>query len=137
MGTPFQLLYRPTWAACALAASLAAPLAMAAGSGAASNNTDIEARYKSDVMLCNSGQSAQDKQTCLREAGAAREEAQRNRLSNGNQAVKDNEVARCQALPTDQRDNCLLQMSGQDTTTQGSVNAGGILRETTIPVPAK
>lgn len=132
MRIPIQFLYRPAWAACALAACLAAPLAIAAGSGAASSNADIEARYKSDVAVCNSGQSQEDKKTCLREAGAAREEAQRNRLGNGNQSFNSNEVARCQALPTEQREDCMLQMSGKDTVTQGSVNAGGVLRETTI-----
>ncbi|NYT61843.1 hypothetical protein H0A66_05830 [Alcaligenaceae bacterium] len=138
MRNPVQLLYRPIWAAAILAACLATPLAFAAGPGATGNHADIEARYQSDIALCNSGKSAEDKKTCLREAGAAREEALRNRLGNGNQqALSANETARCKALPTEQRDDCLLQMSGKDTVSQGSVNAGGILRETTIPVPAK
>lgn len=135
---PFRMLI-----ACALGACLAAPLAMAAGSGAALNTNDIEARYKADIERCKAGQTNQDKPTCIREAGAAREEANRNRLSNnGNPQTYDmNEKARCQALPTAERNDCMLQMSGQNTSTQGSVGGGGVLRETTItttgtPVPA-
>jgi hypothetical protein len=122
--------------ALGLGLGLSAFAAMAANASTAANaNSDIETRYRIDVERCNAGQTNQDKATCLREAGAARDEARRNRLNNGNQSYSQNETARCQALPTDQRDECLLQMSGKDTTTQGSVGAGGVLRETTIVVP--
>ncbi len=135
--SPFS---RQLLAVCALGAILASPLALAAGA-APNSNADIDARYRSDVTRCNAGQSNQDKATCLREAGAARDEARRNRLSNGNQAYGNNETARCQALPAAERNDCMLQMSGQSTTTRGSIGGGGVLRETTIvtpgaPVPA-
>lgn len=130
-------------AACALGACLVAPLAMAAGSSAAAvSSTDIETRYKADIARCNAGQTNQDKPTCIREAGAAREEANRNRLDNSNpQAENANKKARCNALPATERDDCMLQMSGNNTATQGSVGGGGVLRETTItttgtPTPA-
>lgn len=133
-----QWLAGPAWATCALAACLLSPLAMAAAPGTvAKTNTDLQAQYKADVAFCNSGQSNEDKPTCLREAGAALEEARRNRLGNGNQAFDKNEVARCQALPAAERDDCMLQMSGKDTITKGSVGAGGVLRETTITIPGK
>ncbi|SHI01868.1 hypothetical protein [Pollutimonas bauzanensis] len=135
MHTRSITLSRQLLAACALGACLAAPLAMAAGPGASPGNADIEARYKTDIARCNAGQTNQDKATCLREAGAARDESRRNRLSNGNQAYDKNEVARCQALPAAKRDDCMLQMSGQNTRTQGSVGGGGVLRETTITTP--
>ncbi len=142
MHTRSRILSSRTLAACALGACLAVPLAMAAGSGASMSAADIEARYKADLARCNAGQTNQDKPTCIREAGAAREEASRNRLNNGNpQAYGENEKARCNALPIDQRDECMLQMSGVGTTTEGSVGGGGVLRETTItttgtPTPA-
>lgn len=131
---------------CALAISMASSIAMAAAPGTAGkSDADIGARYRSDVALCNSGQSNQSKADCIREAGAAQDEARRNRLGNGNQAFDKNEVARCQALPATERDECMLQMSGKNTTTDGSVNtttegsvgAGGVLRETTITTPGK
>ena len=116
----------------ALGTCLAAPLAMAAGSGA---STEIEARYRLDVERCNTGQTNQDKTTCLQEAGAARDEAKRARLTNHDAAFEQNQKARCDALPLAERDGCMLQMSGQNTTTQGSVGGGGVLRETTITIP--
>jgi hypothetical protein len=119
-----------------LTALLVAPAAMAAGaSGPAPSSSDIEARYQADIARCNAGQTNQDKPTCLREAGAAREEARRNRLPSANQAYDQNEIQRCQALPAAERDDCMLQMSGQNTVTKGSVGAGGVLRETTITTP--
>jgi hypothetical protein len=120
--------------AIGLGLSLSTAAAWAA-SASTPTNADIEARYRLDVERCNTGQTNQDKATCLREAGAARDEARRNRLTNANESYQQNETARCQALPADQREDCMLQMSGQNTTTQGSVGAGGILRETTIEVP--
>ena len=111
---------------------LAATMAMAAGAG---TNADIEARYKLDVERCNMGQTNQDKATCLREAGAARDESRRNRLTNANESYQQNQVSRCQALPVAERQDCMLQMSGQDTRVEGSVGAGGVLRETTITIP--
>ncbi|MGB3290903.1 MAG: hypothetical protein WBA83_16650 [Burkholderiaceae bacterium] len=111
---------------------LAAPLAMAADTG---TSTDIEARYKLDVQRCNTGQTNQDKATCLREAGAARDESRRNRLTNANQSYQQNQVSRCQALSASERQDCLTQMSGQNTKVEGSIGAGGVLRETTITIP--
>lgn len=139
-------LSRHTGIICALAISMASTIAMAAAPGASSKTeADIQARYQSDMAVCNSGQSNESKADCKREAGAALEEARRNRLGNGNQAFDKNEVARCQALPATERDECMLQMSGKNTTTdssvntttEGSVGAGGVLRETTITTPGK
>src|SRR3546814_13124526 len=73
--------------------------------------------------------------TCLREAGAARDESRRHRLINGNESYQQNQTSRCQALPVAERGDCMLQMSGQDTKVEGSVGAGGVLRETTITIP--
>ncbi len=126
---------RLSLAMIALSALLCAPAAFAAGS-TPGTEADIEARYRLDVERCNTGQTHQDKATCLREAGAAREEAQRNRLTHGNEAYAQNQRERCNALPINEREDCLLQMSGASTQTQGSVEGGGVLRQTTITVPA-
>ncbi|MCC2596651.1 hypothetical protein LKR43_09900 [Pusillimonas sp. MFBS29] len=124
--------------ACALGACLATPAAFAAGSA---SSADIQARYELDVQRCNSGQTNQDKATCLQEAGAARDEANRHRLTSSNQAYDKNQTQRCEALPASEREDCLLQMSAPNTATQsttvtGSVGGGGVLRETTITMPA-
>jgi hypothetical protein len=136
MNMPFTRAFRHTIFTYALGACLAAPLAFAAGSGATSmSSEEIQARYLADVERCQAGQTNQDKPTCLQEAGAARDEAKRNRLGNGNQAFDANAMARCEALPLSEREECMLQMSGVGTATKGSVGGGGVLRETEITVP--
>ncbi|WP_132586361.1 hypothetical protein [Paralcaligenes ureilyticus] len=109
-------------------------IASAAGN---KTNADIQAQYRADVAHCKSPQATQDRNTCMKEAGAAMEEARRNQLVTGNPNYQQDAVNRCKALPTDRQQDCLMQMSGQDTVTKGSVDSGGILRETTITVPAK
>ncbi|MBP6018249.1 MAG: hypothetical protein KA735_02055 [Burkholderiaceae bacterium] len=126
-----RLLSRPSLLGLALSACLIAPLALAAGSTDDSSNNP-EQRYQADVQLCNSGQGYQDKATCMKEAGAALEEARRNRLTTGERLSAENQTKRCEALPGQERDDCMVQMSGQNTTTEGSIEAGGVLRETTI-----
>jgi hypothetical protein len=112
-------------ALCAAALGGAASSARAAGG---------DAQYESDVARCNSGQTNQDRATCLKEAGASQVERRRNGLSNPTDS-QSNATARCNALPAAQRQDCLTQMSGQGSTTvQGSVQGGGVLRETVIPV---
>jgi len=109
-----------------------------AASTAAAQAISPEAQYKTDVARCQSGDTNQDKATCMREAGAALEEAKRNRLMHDNANYDQNQVRRCQALPADQREDCMLQMSpGSNTQVQGSVAGGGVLRETTITIPGQ
>lgn len=137
MHTRPVFLTRQLLAACALGACLATPAVFAASG---TSSADITARYQLDVQRCNAGQTNQDKATCLQEAGAARDEANRNRLTSSNQDYDKNQTQRCEALPVNEREDCLLQMSApntatQSTTTQGSISAGGVLRETTITMP--
>jgi hypothetical protein len=94
-----------------------------------------DAQYREDVARCKSGASGQDRAACMREAGASLVERRRNGLSTPADAQR-NATARCDALPADQRQACMTQMSGQgNTTVQGSVSGGGVLRETVIQVP--
>lgn len=139
MNMPLPRVFRRTISMYALGAWLAAPLAFAAAPGpsdataaAPMSSADIEARYQADVERCQAGLTNQDKPTCLQEAGAARDEAKRNRLGDGNQAFDANTIARCEALPLSERDECMLQMSGVGTATKGSVGGGGVLRQTEI-----
>jgi hypothetical protein len=104
-------------AACALAFST---LVAAQGTGTRSST------YAQDRAFCNSGQSAQDRQTCLREAGAAAQEAPRGNLTDAPDA---NKFARCDYHkdPND-REYCIRRMKGEGTVS-GSVEGGGLLRE--------
>jgi len=116
-------------AAVALAASSAW-----AGTTAASG--DAAARYQQERATCTNGQSHEDRATCLREAGAALEEARKGHLDDGNTDYQRNAEQRCQRLPADDKEACLARMRGQGTTS-GSVGQGGILREyrEVVPVP--
>lgn len=118
-----------------LAAAVAAALACTAA-GAADNAAlkEIEARYQSERAAC---ESAQDKATCLRDAAAARAEARRGALDGGPSAYEQNALARCAALPADERDSCARRVRGEGEV-RGSVSEGGIYREyreMTLPSP--
>ena len=78
------------------------------------------------------GQSNQDRATCLKEAGAALKEAKMGRLSSDQSAFKQNSLLRCNALPADERVACQRRIEGDGTTT-GSVRDGGLLRELVVP----
>lgn len=127
-------LYNVALAAGALSALLFSPATLAASTARSTANADAQAQYQKDVARCKSGDTNQDRATCMREAGAALNEARHNRLVEPGAAYAPDATRRCKALPAAQQQDCLTQMSGQNTTTQGSVGSGGILRETVIPV---
>lgn len=123
-----------------LAASLcAAGLMLAAGAVHAADaigRAAIQSQYDQDVAKCKSGNTNQDRATCLREAGAARDEANRQNLKEGStDQHQQNMVDRCNRLPGASRQDCLTQMSSPSNV-RGSVEGGGVLRETVIQVPA-
>lgn len=107
--------------------------AQAADPNANSAPRPAQSAYDREVARCNSGTSGQDKANCLREAGAARQESGRGRLNEP--AYETNATRRCDSLPAGQRQDCVTQMNAP-TSTQGSVQGGGVMRETVIPVPA-
>lgn len=123
-----------------LAASLcAAGLMLAAGAAQAADpigRAGIQAQYEQDVAACKNGSTGQERTACMREAGAAREEANRQRLSDGTtDQHQQNMLDRCNRLPADSRQDCITQMTSP-TQVRGSVQGGGVLRETVIQVPA-
>ncbi|MFF7056181.1 hypothetical protein ACFY89_05845 [Achromobacter spanius] len=123
-----------------LAASLcAAGLMLAAGAVHAADaigRAAIQSQYEQDVANCKNGKSNQDRATCMQEAGAARQEANRQNLKEGStDQHQQNMVDRCNRLPAASRQDCLTQMSSP-TNVRGSVQGGGVLRETVIQVPA-
>lgn len=121
---------------------LAASSLVFAGSAFAANTNMDQARaeYEAQRAACQSGQSHQDRATCMREAGAAYEEARRGRLVRGTADYDSNARARCERHTGERREECLL-LQGQDAKVYGSVEGGGTLREVTVrrvgepPVP--
>ena len=120
---------------------LAASSLMFGGSAFAANTNMDQARaeYEAQRAACVSGQSNQDRATCMREAGAAYEEARRGRLAR-DADFDANARMRCERHTGERREECLM-LQGQDAKVYGSVEGGGTLRELTLrrvgepPVP--
>ena len=123
-------------AAALLVATGAFWAAPAAASGPAASADDIEAKYQRDRTLCLTGLTHQARSDCLREAAAARDEARRARLGNGQPPSEylENALKRCQRLPEADRADCEARVRGEGTQ-RGSVESGGIYRETRTLLP--
>jgi hypothetical protein len=113
-------LLRGVFAACALSV-MAAHAAKPAPSAA-------QERYDQERAKCMNGSSNQDKATCLKEAGAARDEARKGQLDDGAAKYDKNARGRCDALSGDEAKDCRARMKGAGTVS-GSAQSGGILRE--------
>jgi hypothetical protein len=70
------------------------------------------------------------------EAQAAKVEAKRGGLTDaGEDQLKQNRYARCDAHKGEDRDYCIRRMDGEGTVS-GSVEGGGLIRELRVTVPA-
>ena len=115
---------------CAAGALLSATVALAADRRKLS---DAQSAYQKDRAACISGQTHQDRATCLREAGAALQEARRRSGGDSQGAYEQNRLQRCERLPAAEREDCLRRMRGEGSVS-GSVESGGIYRELVVPV---
>ena len=115
-----------------IGALLVSSLALAAGPDMKAAN----ATYQRERAACLSGQSHQDRSICLREAGAALQEARRGGLDTVQTSIEKNRAARCDPLPPALRDDCQRRMRGEGTIS-GSVEQGGISRELRTVVTEK
>ena len=111
------------------AATYAAAPAHAADAAAAAKST-----YAKERADCEAGRTAEDRATCLKEAGAAQQERKRNTLDNTGSA-RQNAIERCNLVAAKDKADCLARIEGpsqpnQTTTTSGSVAGGGVIRET-------
>lgn len=96
----------------------------------------IEAQYQRQVERCKSGHTSEDLATCLKEAGAARQQALQGGLAEGDQNYSQNALDRCKLLPPDQQATC-RELMQDPTRTEGSVGGGGVLREYQYQVPVQ
>ena len=98
--------------------------------------TPADDRYQHDRADCLAGKTAQSQKTCLKEAGAALQAAREHQLKTPDGAqLAANERKRCQPLGGDDKAACLKRADGLDTTTRGSVAAGGDIKATVTVVP--
>ena len=118
-----------------IAVGVAAGYASAPAHAADSDAAAAKSTYTKERADCEAGRTAEDRATCLREAGAAQQERKRNQLDNTGSA-RQNAIERCNAVAPKDKSDCLARIEGpnkpnQTTTTSGSVAGGGIIRETT------
>ena len=135
---PFSILRAGSLCAISTLLSVCAAAAMAVTD---TPSAAIEARYQAERATCMNGSSNQDRSTCLKEAGAARAEARKGQLTDGDGKLRQNAKQRCDALSGDEARDCVARMKGKGTAS-GSAQGGGILRETvtrethTVETPA-
>lgn len=96
---------------------------------AATPANEIDQKYRDDRAQCLSARTGQDRPTCLREAGAARDEARRGQLGDGGANYRKNAKERCDVLTGDEQRDCLSRAKGKGGVS-GSVEGGGVMRET-------
>jgi len=118
-----------------IAVGVAAGYASAPAHAADSDAAAAKSTYTKERADCEAGRTAEDRATCLREAGAAQQERKRNQLDNAGSA-RQNAIERCNLVAPRDKSDCLARIEGpnkpnQTTTTSGSVAGGGIIRETT------
>ena len=113
----------------ALLAAALIGLSSSAMAATGSASAEVQSRYEQDRAKCLSGSSNQDRATCLKEVGAARDAARQGQLDDAGAAKQSNAKQRCQALTGDDAKDCLSRASGNGTVS-GSAQAGGVLRET-------
>jgi hypothetical protein len=114
---------------------VAASYAAAPAHAADAAPTAAKSTYLKERADCEAGRTAEDRATCLKEAGAAQQERKRNQLDN-NGSAHQNAIERCNLVAAKDKADCLARIEGpnkpnQTTTTSGSVAGGGIIRETT------
>ncbi|MBC7683369.1 MAG: hypothetical protein H7172_13650 [Ferruginibacter sp.] len=118
-----------------LTALLCATTAQAADPAASAS---AQARYRQDMALCNSGKSNQSPATCKIEAERALAEGRRGGLTEAAPSqYQQNALRRCAVFQADERVACEARMR-QPEGVDGSVQSGGVLRESvnSVPVPA-
>ncbi|MFP8777096.1 hypothetical protein [Hydrogenophaga sp. RWCD_12] len=129
MNSPPKALRR---LACALV--LMAPLAHAFAAGIDRNT--INAQYQTDRSTCMGKQDTDARQSCLREAGAARQEALQGKAGDNTTSTdwRRNALARC-GVHKDAADRATCErLVNGDGQARGSVDGGGVIREITTEV---
>jgi hypothetical protein len=116
---------------------VAGGILFAAGSAIAADSdrqSGASSTIAQERQNCLDGKTNQDRATCLREAGAAKQESQRGNLGDSGD-YRDNASKRCDTLPANQKVDCERRIAGEGSVS-GSVGSGGVVRELVTPVPA-
>lgn len=128
-----QPTLRASLALCLLAlASFSAAADSVPEGVAGASGAERQRAYQQERQVCLNGASNQSREDCLREAGAALQPGGNTGVASTPASLQAHAEQRCAALPADDKQSCLLRMQGEGST-QGSANAGGILRELKEP----
>lgn len=132
------MLIKSTIVACSAAGILMLGGALLAVAPAAAQSTAPGARsnpqsgYQAERAACMRRPAGDERRTCLREMGAAQQEARRGGLTAPGEAeYEKNRLARCQVHKTAE-DRALCERLMKEGTVSGSVEGGGIYRELII-----
>jgi hypothetical protein len=119
---------------------LAALMAMSAATAqiAALDTAGLDAsgNSKSEMAACNSGKTQQDRAACINEVRAAAAAKRAGKLSNGADYAA-NAMKRCEIFKDELDIAACRARVGEQAKLDGSVAAGGVLREGVITVPAQ
>ena len=102
---------------------VAALLAVTAATAQVATGTtgiDATGNYQHEVQSCLTGNTQQDRETCLREARNAQADKKRGLLDNARRPFDANAVARCDVLTGEDKAACKARVMGFGNTT-GSV----------------
>ncbi len=89
---------------------------------------NAQARYLQDIEKCRTHNTQDSLATCLREAGAARDASSKGQLTGPGAEAATNATQRCEAFQTAaEQADCVRRV--QSTPASGSVESGGVLRE--------
>jgi len=126
----------PSFTSAFRVALFAGGLLLAAGGNAVAADVDRQggSTIAQERQNCMDGKTNQDRATCLKEAGAAKQESQRGNLRDSGD-YSGNASKRCDTLPPDQKADCERRSMGEGSVS-GSVGSGGVVRELVTPVPA-
>ena len=122
-----------SFGAMALFAITAAAAQVAgAPTGAALDNSG---QYGSEVQACMQGKTAEDQETCMKEARNAQADKKRGLMNDSGNNYAANARARCAVLTGEDKAACDARMLGYGTVS-GSVAGGGVMREVeTVVMP--
>ena len=120
--------------------SLALVLAASMGSVfAAGDQNAVDAQYQKDREACMAKQgSGESREACLREAGAVRQAKNQGALSGETtpSELQRNALARCEVHQDQVARSACQRMAQGEGASQGSVEKGGIFRETITVIPS-
>lgn len=101
-----------------------------------SGTTGIDAtgNAQSETVACNTGNTQQDRETCLNEVKNANAARNAGKVDNAGGQFEVNALSRCEVFSGNEKVTCIARMKSNGQAA-GSVGGGGIIREIQTVVP--